>query len=263
MATAASSAHEWVRRFMRGAFVTIFCALASASFMAHAWDSRLSVGNSVTGSGIIKSETRNVTGFTGIALAVSGLVEIRQGSTESVTVETDDNVLPLIETVVDNGTLKIRLAKRNISVTTKKMKFIVYAKTINSLEIAGAGDMKAEALKVAGLKASVGGSGDISIKSLEAGALSVSIAGSGKFSAGGRAASLDASIAGSGDIEAGNLDTRTAEISIEGSGDATLRVRESLKASIAGSGDIRYYGDPRLQKSIAGSGSVKPANGDN
>jgi hypothetical protein len=256
MTTAAFSAHGFTASVKRAAFIITLCAAAGASSAAHAWEWNLGFGKSVSGSGTIKSETRAVSGFTGISLAVNGLVEIQQGGTEGVTIETDDNLLPLLETVVENGTLKIRTA-RNTSFRTKKLKFIVYAKTIDSLDIAGAGDMRAETLKAAALKTSIAGSGDIRIKSLDADALTVSIAGSGDFAAGGRAASMDASIAGSGGIKTGNLESKAVEISIAGSGDATVWARETLKVSVAGSSDVKYYGDAQVKKSIGGAGSIK------
>jgi len=233
------------------------CAALGASSEALALDWNLGIWKSVSGSGTLKTETRDVSGFTGIALSLNGSVEIKQGGTEGLTIETDDNILPLIETVVENGTLKIRPTARNTSFSTKDLKIVVQAKNIDRIDIAGSGDIHAETLKAAELKAGISGAGDLRIKSLETDALAVSIAGSGDFEAGGRTASLRANIAGSGDIKAGKLDAKSVEINIAGSGDATVWARNTLKVSIAGSGDVQYYGDAQLQNSIRGSGSVK------
>jgi len=239
------------------AIVIPFCAALGAPAEALASDWNWGPWKSVSGSGTLKTEVREVSGFTGIALSLSGSVEIRQGGSEGVTIETDDNILPLIETVVENATLKIRPTTRNTSFSTKTLKIVVNARNLERIDIAGTGDIHAEALKVANLKAGISGAGDLRIKSLEADTLSVSIAGSGDFEAGGRAASVRANIAGSGDIKAGKLDAKAVEINIAGSGDATVWARNTLKVSIAGSGDVQYYGDAQLQNSIWGSGSVK------
>jgi hypothetical protein len=239
------------------ALIASFCAAALTSTYTHALDWNLGAGKMVAGSGKLKTETRAVSGFTGISLFLGGVVEIRQGNTEGVTVETDDNLLPLIETVVEHGDLKIRTAPANLSYTTRQMKFVVSAKNIDSLAIAGSGDILSEALKAAALKASISGSGDIRIKSLEAGTLTVSIAGSGDFAAAGHASSMHARIAGSGDIQAENLEAKTVDVGIAGSGDATFWVRNTLNANVAGSGDVKYYGDARVKKSIKGSGSLE------
>ena len=233
------------------------CAGIGLSSPALAWDMNLGLWKSVTGSGTPRTETRDVSGFTGIGLSLNAVVEIRQGGTEGVTIEADDNILPLIETVVENASLKIRPKSRSTSFSTKNMNIVVSVKSLDRINISGGGDIHAEALKAADLKAAISGSGNMRIKSLEADALSVSISGSGDFEAGGHVASMRASIAGSGDIKAGKLDAKAVDISIAGSGDATVWARNTLKASIAGSGDVGYFGDAQVQKSIVGSGSVK------
>jgi Putative auto-transporter adhesin, head GIN domain len=245
------------RRFLITFFTILTSTLLWTSGPAAAWEWGSGWGGkTVTGSGNIKSEVRNVTGFTGISVSVPGVVEVRQTGTEGITLETDDNLLPLIETVVERGVLKIRPIEKNTNLRTKNMKLVVNAKTVESLSVAGSGDLRAEQLKSEKLKTSVAGSGDVSIKSLDAGDLTVSIAGSGNIVIGGRANMLDGSIAGSGDLKAGKLETNAAKLSIAGSGSAFLWAKDTLKVSIAGSGDVKYYGDAKVTKSVAGSGSI-------
>jgi len=241
----------------QAALIMTLCLATSAPSSALAWDWNLGFGKSVSGSGTIRSEIRAVSGFTGISLSLDAPVEIQQGETEGVTIETDNNLLPLVETVVENGTLKIRPATRNTSFSTKKMNIIVRVKTIDRLAIAGAGEIRAVGLKTSALKTSIAGSGDVRIDSLDVGALTVKIAGSGDFAATGSAASMEARIAGSGNIKTENLDTKAVEVGIAGSGDATVWARNALSVDVTGSGDIKYYGDAVVKKSIVGSGSVK------
>jgi hypothetical protein len=257
MLVAAASPHRIGGLLQRAALIIALCAAGGAPSAAYAWNWNLGFGKTVSGSGKIKSETRAVSGFSGIALSLDALVEIQQGSAEGVTVETDDNILPLIETVVENGTLAIRRASVNASISPSKLKIVVRAKTIDRLSIAGAGDIQAEALKAPALQASIGGAGDIWIKSLDAGALSVNIAGSGDFSAAGHAASVHASITGSGDLKAAKLDAKDVEVSIAGSGHAILWARRTLKVNVAGSGVVKYLGDAEVKQSVVGSGSIE------
>jgi hypothetical protein len=249
-----NNSHSLTTRFATHLAAALLLAVSGA---AQAWDWNWGFGKSVSGSGTIKSETRNVTGFTGIKLALPANVIIRQGNTESVLIETDDNILPLIETVVEDGALKIRPLEKNSSFRTKTLNVTINAKTVNQISAAGSGTIRSDALKADTLKVSVAGSGDVILKSIDATTLNVSIAGSGDFTVSGKANALDASIAGSGEIKAGKLETQTSKISVAGSGNAVVWAKESLKLSVAGSGDVQYYGDAKVSKSIAGSGSVK------
>jgi len=238
------------------AFMLLAGSLAFAP-QAQAGDWSWGFGKSVKGSGTVRTESRNVSGFSKISLAIPASAELVQGTTEGVSIESDDNIVPLIETVVENGTLKIRFSDKNMSVSTKTLKVTINAKTVEGLSVAGSGDLRAARLQSANLKTSIAGSGDVVITLLDADALVVSIAGSGNFTAGGKARSVETKIAGSGELKIGRLEAGSVKISVAGSGDATVWAKEALTISVAGSGDVKYYGDAKVTQSVAGSGSVK------
>ena len=233
----------------------LLTALAFIATPAAAGD--WSWGAKVSGSGNIKTEARIVSGFNGISLSIPAKAEIIQGAREGISIETDDNILPLIETVIEEGKLKIRFKDRNMSVSTKTLRMTINVKFIESLAVSGSGDLQAAKLQVTTLKTSIAGSGDVRIATLDADTVIVSIAGSGDFSAGGKTNTLEAKIAGSGDIKTEKLAANNVKLSIGGSGNAKVWAKETLKISVAGSGDVAYYGDAKVSQSVAGSGSVK------
>jgi hypothetical protein len=212
----------------------------------------------VTGSGQVTTVKRELASFHEIAVNLHGKIELIQGDSEGIAIEADDNLLPLIETVVKNGELIIRPVKGvNLSGKTK-IKVTVNARNIDSLSLTSSAELSAARLQSPKLAGSIAGSGKITIKELQSDDLSVSIAGSGSFEAQGAAKALDVNIAGSGDVSTAKLSTQDAKVSIAGSGDATLWVRKGLSVSIAGSGHVRYYGEGALRdSSTVGSGRVK------
>lgn len=235
--------------------LTLVTSAAALSLPAQAWE--FSWGNRVAGSGQVTKVQRAVQGFKGIDLEVPAQVEIIQGDAEGVGIETDDNIAPLIETVVEKDQLKIRLAQRHTGIKTKTLKITVQARTIESLAISGAGSFQADRLKAASLSARISGSGDIRIRALDVDSLSLAISGNGDFTAGGRADMVRTSISGSGDVKTANLAARNVKLSISGSGDAKVWATEALTVSIAGSGDVGYYGDAAVTQSVSGSGRIK------
>ena len=60
------------------------------------------------GSGNIVTQSFDVSGFDQIELNTIGDVHIEQGDSESLTIETDDNILPLLEVQVKDGKLILR-----------------------------------------------------------------------------------------------------------------------------------------------------------
>lgn len=238
------------------ALAVLAVALPPASAQARGWHA-----DKVQGSGHVKTETRALGHFNGVALALPGSMELRIGASESVTIETDDNLLPLIETVIENGTLQVRASNR-ANFDAQRLKIVVQARAVDKLALDGSGSIDADPLRGARVTLDVGGSGSIRVKRIDSDALTVAVGGSGDVKVdGGAAAALSLSIAGSGDVDLGKLKSVKASVNIAGSGDAIVAVRDALNATIAGSGDVTYYGDPRISKTMMGSGSVSRAGG--
>lgn len=229
-------------------------ALRPAPVLAFDWP--FGKGKRVEGNGKVRRQARQVHGFDGLALSLPGQVEVRTGNSEGLVIETDENLLPLIETVVEDGTLKIR-ARDKANIRTRNLKFVVQTRGLERLALGGSGSIAADRVQGARLRFDVGGSGTIRVGKAEGEAASVSLGGSGDLKVdGGSARSLSASIGGSGSVDMAHMRVDTASVTVAGSGDATLWVSESLSLSVAGSGDVNYYGDPRVSTSVVGSGGA-------
>ena len=243
--------HPALRVLMLGAVLA--CTVAPPAAMAWPFG-----GEQVEGNGSVTRQVRQVGSFNGIALGLPGRLELRSGSVDSVTVETDDNLQALVETRVEDGMLRIRPAKRKLNLRTRNLKIVVTARQIERLSLGGSGTIDADVLRAKRLDMDVGGSGKIQIGRLEAETVAASVAGSGDLRAdGGAVRELSVSIGGSGNVDLGKIAADTARVSVAGSGDVTVWAKNDLRASIAGSGDVGYYGDPKVSRSVAGSGEVR------
>lgn len=244
------------RRFLLAAFAIAFAAAAPQT---QALDWGWTRGEQVQGNGNVQRQARELGAFSGVALSLPGKVEIRSGGREGITIEADANLLPLIETVVENGTLKIR-GKDHMTPKTRNLKFVVQAREVERLSVAGSGDIDADAVRGERIQLDIGGSGDIKVGKAEGGRIGADVSGSGDLKVeDGSVRSLSVSIAGSGDVDLGHVRSDDAKVNIAGSGDAKVWARNDLNVSVAGSGDVEYYGDPRVRKSVAGSGGVQRA----
>jgi hypothetical protein len=215
-------------------------------------------GERVQGNGIIKKQTREPGHFTGVAIGLSGNTELRIGNTESITIETDENLLPLIETVIENGTLQVRPTRRNMNLQSRSMHIIVTAKEVRNLVLGSSGSIVSDALKAPHLSITLGGSGSINVKGVDSRETSLVIGGSGNLKVGaGSTDSLSITIGGSGDIDATQVKAKDVSVTVGGSGTANVWAESDLSATIAGSGDVNYYGDPRVSRNVLGSGGTK------
>lgn len=241
-------------------------ALACAAFNAR----------SVIGSGILETQTIKVRNFDSVTLAGFGNVFVQQGNFEDLTVQTDDNILPLLDIKVIGHEL-ILGTKPNVSINpSQSITYNLTVKDLNAISLKGSGNFYVETVKSNKLRISLFGSGDITFKSLTSDDLSIdlygsgnitmddvivktidtSVKGSGDVRLTGKANTQKVTISGSGNYLAGELETDSAQISIPGSADVTVGVKDAMTAQISGSGNIRYYGKPTIDQSRSGSGDL-------
>src|SRR6266853_278374 len=91
------------------------------------------------GSGVMKVEKRSVPAFTSVS--ISGLydVEIIAQKEQSLEIEGDDNLLPLIKTEVNSGTLTIG---NNQSLSTRgKLRVRLSSPSLDGINTSGASDI--------------------------------------------------------------------------------------------------------------------------
>ncbi len=188
----------------------------------------------VRGSGNVITESRDVSGFSEIALFGSGTVRVDVNGTESLTVEAEDNIMPLLKTEVSNGRLELSV-ESSISPTTD----ITY--TVAAVELDGV---------------TIAGSGDVTASGIAADLFDVEISGSGRVEPTGTAASLVVEISGSGRYLGEGLEASIGTVRVSGSGEAVVNVTDDLDVDVSGSGGVQYVGEPTITESVSGSGRV-------
>jgi hypothetical protein len=192
----------------------------------------------VEGSGKVITEARTVAAFSAVSLSGNGRLMVEETGSDSLTVTTDDNLLPYIKTEVKDGRLELGTSD-NAMTNLRPSKDIVFKLTVKKLDDLG-----------------VSGSGEVDVKGLAQDSFKIGISGSGEVTAHGSAGSLDIGVSGSGQYHGQDLAARRATVAISGSGDAVVAASDTLEAAVSGSGSVKYVGDPRVTQRISGSGSV-------
>ena len=212
-------------------------------------------GTSLQGSGNLITEKRDVSSFYEVQLNGSGKVTLTPGDKQSLESQTDDNIMPLIETRVINKKLTISHGKHQLRPTSFNVDITVVK--LEGVSIAGSGDISGNSRFFSdNFYAEISGSGDIELE-LEVNKMKAAISGSGSINLFGKADDFTAAISGSGKINAFDLEMKNVSATISGSGDCRVNASESLNATISGSGDIYYKGRPQISTRISGSGSLR------
>lgn len=213
----------------------------------------------VKGKGAIVNQVRNVTNFTGIALAIDATVYFSPDPTYYLEVRAQQNMLDVIETVIGSDNTMIIRYKNGIVVGKHEpITIFVAGPAIRLLTISGSGDILVDTPWLNQyMEATISGSGNINVFELEADELHVNISGSGNVQATtGTVNFQELKISGSGNIDLLGVESDTTMANISGSGSMMVWVNKLLDVSISGSGNVSYKGNPVVDTHISGSGSV-------
>jgi hypothetical protein len=212
----------------------------------------------VRGSGDVVEETRDVSGFTGVSLETIGDLYIEVGEQEGLLIEAEESLIPYIETEVQNDVLEIGTASGVNLRPSEPIRFYLTVEELDSIKLAGSGDIEAPDLEAGRFSVTISGSGEVDMGDLYADSLEIAISGSGDLEiSGGEVEDQEISISGSGGYDARDMQSAEARLHISGSGSAVVWVSERLDASISGSGTVRYVGSPAVEVRASGSGSVE------
>lgn len=190
----------------------------------------------VPGSGVSATEVRTLENFNRVRFYGSGSAFITIGAPRSFEITGDDNLLPLIETRVQDGALII---EPNQSINP----------VVELVVRIGIPDLRGVTLA---------GSADAEITGITGEEFAIDISGSGDAIAAGSTDRFSATINGAGNVKATDLQASEASISISGSGDVEVHTTDDLEVTVMGSGSVRYRGDPKITRTVFGSGSIGP-----
>lgn len=193
---------------------------------------------SVTGSGTMADETREVTDFSRIELRTMGQVTVTVGESAGVQLRAEDNLIPLIETNVRGGWLVIESPPNTSLSPTRTIEIDVTLPELAEIKLSGAGLIQAD-----------GVTGD---------SLTTTIAGSGNVILAGDVGRQTVDVPGAGIYDASALASRQAAVNLSGTGNVLLDVSETLNATVSGTGNVVYSGDPDVTQNVTGAGTVKP-----
>jgi hypothetical protein len=213
------------------------------------------IHDAVSGNGNVKTQNREVSAFNSIRVSGGYEVYLQRGEKESLDIEADENILPVIISEVKDSVLEIYSQKTIFR--SKKQKLIITCSKLKSLDLSGATDLKSDSLFVLNnLDITISGAAKIDMK-VDADKLNTEVSGSAELVFSGKANEFATSISGAGKINGEKLEVKKCNIEISGMGEAKVNAKEKLDVTISGMGEVEYYGNPQINQSISGAGKVK------
>ena len=216
------------------------------------------VGKRVKGTGNVTTEKRLVTGYNSVDVSGNIKVYVKQDSAQSVKVETDENLLGLIETREEGGVLYIKPRKGYNLKPSSSIKVYVSGPEFRHFEASGACDIYSENAITSNGSIDIDLSGSCDAKlEVRAPKVTADISGSGSVTLKGETRDLAVDGTGSSSFKCLELKSENVTVDITGSGSAEVFASVKLDVDVTGSGSVKYAGNAAVSQSVSGSGSVK------
>lgn len=193
----------------------------------------------IRGDGDIKTVTRQVPNFTKVYIGGAYQVRIIEGQAKSITIKTDENLLPYVKTYMRDGILHISSEHQSLE-PSHNVYVVIKAPMIDAVHLSGANKLYLSTMHLKNLDLQLSGTDTAKVD--------------------GIAGNFLVKSSGAAHIDAAKLQAQTASVGIQGSGSVIVNAAKSLTVNIAGSGSVKYYGQPKISQIIHGAGSIRSIN---
>jgi hypothetical protein len=215
------------------------------------------MGERIYGDRHITTRDANVGSFNSID--VSGALEahISQGTDNSVKIETDQNLLDLIEVYTDGNTLVARTRNGYNLRPSRKIVIYITAPEFKDLDVSGASKIIADnALSGTDMHIGASGASHISME-VSSGKISSDLSGASSLTLKGQATDFDLEASGASHSNCYELVAENAFIDLSGASSAEITANKSLRAEASGASHVRYKGNASVYSNTSGAGSVR------
>ena len=206
------------------------------------------------GSGKVITEEREVSGFDSISIGSSMNLLIEQTGIESLKLEAEDNIIPLIKTDVSGNQLNIRLDSVSLGIV-KPINCYVTVKDLKGLRISSSSSAVSKKLTIDKLDIDVSSSarGELVVDADE---INVGLSSSSKLVLSGETNKQNIKVSSSAVYMAKDLKSKECTVDAASSSSATVNVSDLLIANISSSARVNYIGKPEIRPQISSSGSL-------
>lgn len=211
------------------------------------------------------TQERDVRGFKRVTMRDYGELIISRGEEESLTIESEQQILDAIQSTVRGETLDIRIGASwldklsfalSTSFTRIPIRYTIVVKELAALEILGAARVQIGGIESEQLAIVLGGAGEIIGRDLKTEQLDVDLRGAGRVELSGQTQEQWVTIGGAGNYHAPDMATMNTRVEINGAGKATVAAKEELNLAVRGMGSVDYYGPGTVKRTISGLGSI-------
>ncbi|MBI2847638.1 MAG: DUF2807 domain-containing protein [Chloroflexi bacterium] len=234
------------------------------------------------GSGKFVTETKEIAGFTGVAISGPFEADIKRADNFSVTINVRSTFLDYVTVNKAGDTLKVSLAPRHVftdfPIQPNTFKVNITMPALTGISLSGATKASISGFKSSqDFRIEISGASSLDMESVEAGNVASQLSGASRLTGGLRAKELDLTVSGASKIDmegsadnllliasgASNIDLldfplNQADVRISGASEADVDVKMKLDLSLTDASRLYFRGNPTVgNMSISGASTVK------
>jgi hypothetical protein len=223
-------------------------------FLSVLFTSCIYSGPSIRGNGNVTKETRNVDEFDEIEVSRGMNVYISQGEIAKVEVNSDENLLDAIETVVIGDVLEIRSIKNIRSATTKKV-FVTVPK-ISSVKTSSGSNVYSETqFDTKNIEFSSSSGSNLKFE-VNAEKISASTSSGSNITLTGKTGAFSGKASSGSNIFAEELTAKNCDAKASSGSNIRITVKDNFNGIASSGGNVFYFGEPGttdIEKSSGGN----------
>lgn len=202
------------------------------------------------------SEERQVPAFSSVHISSGMRATITLGSPQPVRLEGDERTLSLVETVVEDGTLKVRFKSHSFINDSEGVRVTIQTPELRGVGASGGSIVKAEFSRGQQIDIEASGGSEIHGRSIDAGDLDVEASGGSILTLSGSVDRVRLQLSGGSQLHGRDLSTRDLDVHGSGGSEAELRASGSVRGSLSGGSQLHASGGASTKVSTSGGSEV-------
>jgi hypothetical protein len=199
----------------------------------------------LVGSGNLETNDYAFTDFTKVEISSAFEFEIKQSSSYSINVTSDDNVIDYVQVSKDGRTLKIRLGRVSL-LGPVTLRASVTVPQLHGVTASGASHGTVSGFSSSeDLDITVSGASKIT-GDITAGNVEFDISGASTIQLEGSANDIDANVSGASHFNLDAFIINNADVNFSGASSGTVNLNGRLDANLSGASTLWYIGEPTM-----------------
>lgn len=214
-------------------------------------------GGVVSGSGRAAEDQRTVGAWRTLDVGSGIHATVTRGA-PAVTLTGDDNLLPLIETVVEGETLHVRLRSDLVAWNHLELTAQVQGEVLEGVHASGAATVDGDATttRTAPFPVEASGSSRVTLGALDASEVLVTASGASTVTLEGLAERLTVRASGSSTVDTRALPVDHANVDASGASTLELTARAKVQGSLSGSSRLELGGGASTDVAASGGSTI-------